>query len=51
VGRSRAEWSRDLRRLNKRYEEVVTKMIQDGIDGGDDPAGRRRLGDGVRADR
>jgi TetR/AcrR family transcriptional regulator, cholesterol catabolism regulator len=34
VDGSRAEWSREMRRLNKRYEQVVTKMIQAGIDEG-----------------
>ncbi|GAA3522937.1 TetR/AcrR family transcriptional regulator [Amycolatopsis ultiminotia] len=34
VGGYRAEWSREMRRLNKRYEQVVVKMIQTGIDEG-----------------
>lgn len=34
VGRSRSEWSREMRGLNKRYEQIVTEMIQAGIDEG-----------------
>jgi TetR/AcrR family transcriptional regulator, cholesterol catabolism regulator len=34
VGGTRAEWSREMRQLNKAYEDVVVTIIQSGIDEG-----------------
>lgn len=34
VGGARAEWSREMRQLNKAYEEAVVAIIQAGIDEG-----------------
>lgn len=34
VGGARAEWSREMRQLNKAYEEAVVAIIQSGIDEG-----------------